>query len=96
MEQPGAQGHALAAQEIDGLFVLVEPAAGEKCVRCWFTLRGGGGARTSPGLSPLPASIGGVMSRKIVLLAILVMGVGLDQVTKYWWCGNWPWEAIFR
>ena len=23
--------------EIDGLWILVEPAAGAKCVRCWFT-----------------------------------------------------------
>ncbi len=29
---------ALAAQEISGLLVQVNKAAGEKCVRCWFTL----------------------------------------------------------
>jgi isoleucyl-tRNA synthetase len=33
---PGV-GEGLAAQEIAGLWVRVEPAAGKKCVRCWFT-----------------------------------------------------------
>ncbi len=38
MAQPASLGQALAAQEIPGLFVQVDRAAGEKCVRCWFTL----------------------------------------------------------
>ena len=38
MDQPASLGQALAAQEIPGLFVQVDRAAGEKCVRCWFTL----------------------------------------------------------
>jgi isoleucyl-tRNA synthetase len=31
-------GEGLAGQELEGLWVLVEPAPGAKCVRCWFTL----------------------------------------------------------
>ena len=38
MDRPASLGQALAAQEIPGLFVQVDRAAGEKCVRCWFTL----------------------------------------------------------
>ena len=30
------------AQEIPGLLVTVQPAAGEKCVRCWFRYPGVG------------------------------------------------------
>jgi isoleucyl-tRNA synthetase len=32
-----AGGEGLPGQEIDDLWVKVEPAAGQKCVRCWFT-----------------------------------------------------------
>ncbi len=85
MDQPASLGQALAAQEIPGLFVQVDRAAGEKCVRCWFTLASVGEDRSAPpNLSPLPSGPGGVMSRKIVLFsAILVIGVFLDQFTKY-------------
>ncbi len=37
---PKAEG--LAAQEIPGLWVKVEPAAGAKCIRCWFHYPGVG------------------------------------------------------
>jgi isoleucyl-tRNA synthetase len=32
-----AAGEGLPGQEVAGLWVKVEPAAGRKCVRCWFT-----------------------------------------------------------
>ena len=48
MDQPASLGQALAAQEIPGLFVQVDRAAGEKCVRCWFTLASVGGDPQHP------------------------------------------------
>ncbi|MGQ9688651.1 MAG: isoleucine--tRNA ligase [Desulfobaccales bacterium] len=36
-EEPASLGNAVAAQEIPGLWVQVEKAAGAKCQRCWFT-----------------------------------------------------------
>jgi isoleucyl-tRNA synthetase len=36
--QQASLSQALTAQEIPGLQVQVNKAAGEKCVRCWFTL----------------------------------------------------------
>jgi isoleucyl-tRNA synthetase len=37
-DQQATLEQALAAQELSGLLVQVDKAAGEKCVRCWFTL----------------------------------------------------------
>ena len=36
--QQASLSHALPAQEIPDLYVQVNKATGEKCVRCWFTL----------------------------------------------------------
>jgi isoleucyl-tRNA synthetase len=36
-EGPGTLTQPLTAQEIPGLLIQVGKAAGEKCVRCWFT-----------------------------------------------------------
>ena len=47
-DQPASLGQALAAQEIPGLFVQVDRAPGEKCVRCWFTLASVGEDRQHP------------------------------------------------
>ena len=38
----------LAAQDLSGLQVQVDKAAGEKCVRCWFTLTSVGQSSQHP------------------------------------------------
>jgi len=46
--QPGLLSKPLEAQEVPGLLVQVAKAAGEKCVRCWFTQTSVGENRQHP------------------------------------------------
>jgi isoleucyl-tRNA synthetase len=47
-DQQASLEQALATQEFSGLLVQVHKAAGEKCVRCWFTLDSVGQSNQHP------------------------------------------------
>jgi isoleucyl-tRNA synthetase len=47
-DQQASLNKPLAAQELSGLLVQVDKAAGEKCVRCWFTLTSVGQSSQHP------------------------------------------------